>query len=185
MKVGVLALQGCVTPHVRILNALGVESQLVTSHAHLEKVSRLILPGGESTTMLKFLKWDSLFDALVEFGKTHPMWGICAGSILLSSQVENPQQESLSLIDLKAIRNFYGSQHDSFDAHVTFLPSSMVVEAQFIRAPLLEAISPSARSIATYKDVTVAFQQGHIMASSFHTELLGSTLFHEYFLSLS
>ena len=154
-SIGVLALQGCIDPHLNMLQRLGVNALRVTSIEDLKKVDRLILPGGESSTMLRFLTQlptsvrtsknaprtpNELFIALQRFCKTNPVWGICAGSILLSKEVENPTQLSLGAIDIKAIRNFYGSQRDSFKATIAIKPLGKSLAVDFIRAPKLVPI---------------------------------------------
>lgn len=154
-SIGVLALQGCIDPHLHMLQRLGCNPIRVTSIEGLKKVDRLILPGGESSTMLRFLthlptsvrtsknapkKPNELFVALQSFCKTNPVWGICAGAILLSKEVENPAQLSLGAIEIKAIRNFYGSQRESFKATIPIKPLGKSLSVDFIRAPKLVPI---------------------------------------------
>ena len=182
--VGVLALQGAVDAHIRMLIALGASARRVRSAEELTEVERLIIPGGESTTMLTLLKRVNLWGKLAEFGKRRPVWGICAGAILIARQVINPEQESLGLIDLKAHRNYYGSQAESFKATIPIEPLGIDAEVDFIRAPLLERYSNDVRALAKYNGQPVLFQQNRILASSFHIELGTENRLHEYFLSL-
>lgn len=184
MTVGVLALQGCVEPHITMLHRLGVNAIRVRLPSDLEKVDRLILPGGESTTMLRLMERVELTAPLKEFGKTHPLWGICAGSILLATEVRHPEQRSLGLIPVRATRNFYGSQIESFTTplEIDFLGSA--INADFIRAPLLEPLSPEVKIHARHQEMTVLMQHRRILVSSFHVELGQDTRLHEYFLSL-
>lgn len=155
-SIGVLALQGCIDPHLNMLQRLGYSALRVTSMEGLKKVDRLILPGGESSTMIRFLtqlpttartsknaprKPNEFFLALQAFCRTNPVWGICAGSILLSKEVENPTQLSLAAIDIKAIRNFYGSQKESFKATIPIKPLGKSLSVDFIRAPKLVPIT--------------------------------------------
>lgn len=188
-RVGILGFQGCIEPHEEILRRIGVESVRVRSKEELASVDRLILPGGESTTMLRFLKLHNLIPALKDFARTNPMWGICAGSILLAHEVHNPAQESLDLINISAHRNFYGSQLDSFTSELTITGLAKPIAAQFIRAPLLNPLkSSSEREEATVlsrlDDQPVFLSQGRIWACSFHVELGEDPALHELFLSI-
>lgn len=188
--VGILGYQGCIEPHEELLSRLDVPHVRVLSPADLSLVDRLILPGGESTTMLKFIKAHGMMSPLRDFAKSHPMWGICAGAILLANEVANPDQDSLKLIDIAAHRNFYGPQTESFTTslEVDFLREP--IQVHFIRAPLL---SPSSAKTgtkpivvhATFRGEPVFFSQGHIWACSFHAELGHDTTLHEAFLKLS
>ena len=182
MTVGILALQGCVSPHQVMLAKLGQNSREVRNLADLEAVDRLILPGGESSTMLKLMERQNLLPALREFGKTQAIWGICAGSILLAKEVKNPEQRSLNLIEIRATRNFYGSQLESFSEEIECLNKTITVD--FIRAPLLEALSNKVIILAKRSEQAILMQQGRILVSSFHTELRADPSLHQYFLSL-
>ena len=187
--VGILGYQGCIEPHEVLLEQLGVSSVRVRSAEELTQIDRLILPGGESTTMLKFLKMHGMIGPIKEFAKTRPVWGICAGAILAAAQVTNPSQESLHLIDITAHRNFYGPQTDSFTTSITIEGLSQPVEAHFIRAPLLSPLPHSAaksplRIRAYLEDQPVFFSQGTVWACSFHVELGPDITLHEEFLSL-
>jgi len=184
MRVGVLALQGCVDPHLRHIAKLSAQGFKVRSAKELQKVDRIILPGGESTTMLKLLHTSGLFSELIKFAQTKPVWGICAGAILIAKAVANPSQESLDLINIRAERNYYGSQLDSFEAEIKIEPLSKIIRAQFIRAPLLSALSDKVKVLATYNDSEVLFSEGRIMASAFHTELGEDSSLHQYFLGI-
>jgi 5'-phosphate synthase pdxT subunit len=187
-RVGILGFQGCIEPHEHILSSLGASPLRVRTQADLEAVDRLILPGGESTTMLRFIKLHGLTAPLQEFAKTKPVWGICAGSILAAREVCNPTQDSLNLIDVVAHRNFYGSQLDSFTVplSISLLPSP--TSAQFIRAPRLSPLPPSlGRSavsiVAEYEGSTVFMTQGNVWVCSFHVELGQDSSLHELFLT--
>lgn len=187
--VGILGFQGCIEPHESMLSTLGVETLRVRSQEDLSAVGRLILPGGESTTMLRFINRYGMKSAIQSFAQRYPVWGICAGAILMAREVSNPAQDSLCLMDIAAHRNFYGCQLDSFTAalDVRGLPSP--VEAQFIRAPLLSPLEPTAGRPAIAVESALGSQpvllsQGHLWACSFHVELGSSTTLHEKFLSL-
>ena len=182
MTVGILALQGCVAPHFEIFSKLGHPAIAVKNLSDLKSVERLILPGGESSTMLKLMERQGLLQALIDFGRTNPIWGICAGSILLAKEVRHPEQASLGLIDIRATRNFYGSQLEYFRETIKFLNRDISVD--FIRAPLLEPLSAAVSILAKRAEQAVLLQQGKILASSFHTELGQNLCIHEHFLAL-
>jgi 5'-phosphate synthase pdxT subunit len=184
-QVGVLALQGCIEPHLNMLQKIGATSCEVRSVADLGNVDRLIIPGGESTTMLKLLNSTGLYSAVQEFGRRHPIWGICAGAILICKEVIHPDQQSMKLIAVRATRNFYGSQTDSFKAKIEIDPLDKTMEVDFIRAPLLEPInSREVTVLARHNERPVLMQHGKILVSSFHTELGDDPSLHQYFLGL-
>ena len=184
MTVGVLALQGCVDAHISILTQLGFKSTNVREASDFKKIDRIILPGGESTTMLKLLARNNMEITFLDFAKSNPVWGICAGAILIAKKVTHPEQRSFGLIDLHAIRNFYGSQFDSFKAELEIPKLKIKHSVDFIRAPKLEAMSDKVSILASYKETPVLFQQGNILASSFHIELGIETGLHAYFARL-
>ena len=188
-RVGILGFQGCIEPHEKILHSLGAETVRVRTQQDLTSVDRLILPGGESTTMLRFLKLYGLISTLQEFSRTKPVWGICAGAILAAKEVVNPSQESLNLLHISAHRNFYGSQLDSFTVPLTIKGLSQPISAQFIRAPRLNPLPPSNPDdsldvLAMLDQQPVFFSQGKIWACSFHVELGTDPALHELFLTL-
>jgi 5'-phosphate synthase pdxT subunit len=187
--VGILGYQGCIEPHEALLSKLDAPHIRVLSPDDLARIDRLILPGGESTTMLKFIKAHGMMSPLREFAKSNPIWGICAGSILLANEASNPDQDSLKLIDIAAHRNFYGPQTESFTTalEIDFLRDP--IEVHFIRAPLLAQTSSKSgtkplKVHATFRGEPVFFSQGNIWACSFHAELGQDTALHEAFLKL-
>jgi len=197
--VGVLGLQGCVSPHIwhlEQLNNLGglpfmVKPLVVKSLQDLQDCNRLILPGGESSTMLKLLDRLSLFESLAKFCASHPVWGICAGAILLAQVVENPVQNSLNIAPVRAVRNFYGSQLDSFSASISVKsPLGIVgnerktVAVDFIRAPRLVALSDDVKVLAEYNDITVGLRYRNAILTAFHTELGTDSFMHNMFVCL-
>lgn len=183
--VGVLALQGCVAPHLAMIQSLGRKALAVRTEQELAQVERLIMPGGESTTMLKLLVSSGLWDKLAAFVKVRPVWGICAGSILLAKEVKNPKQDSLGAINIRAHRNFYGSQLDSFKSSIVFEGIKSPIAVDFIRAPRLEPLSEDVQVLARDDNGTpVLMQQGHILVSAFHTELGTNPSLHRYFLDI-
>lgn len=188
-RVGILGFQGCIEPHEKLLRALGAEPVRVRTKEDLLSVDRLILPGGESTTMLRFLKLYDLIPAIQEFATKKPVWGICAGAILAAKTVHNPEQSSLGLIDISAHRNFYGSQLESFTVPLSITGLSAPIVAQFIRAPLLNPLTTSEggespQVLAKLDKQPVFLTQGRVWASSFHVELGENTSLHELFLAL-
>jgi len=178
--IGVLALQGDFDAHRKALAALGARSVEVRDAAALNAVDALVLPGGESTTMLKLLRGEGLFEALRRFGQTRPVFGTCAGAILLAARVFNPAQESLALIDIDVERNAYGRQLDSRVARIE--SETGPIEAVFIRAPVIRRAGPGVRVLARYGPDPVLVEQGLHMAATFHPELSADPLAHRRFL---
>jgi pyridoxal 5'-phosphate synthase pdxT subunit len=191
MKIGVLALQGDFSEHISMLKRIGVETAEVRLPKHLNGLDGLIIPGGESTTIGKLAVAYELMEPLKDFGKSHAIWGTCAGAIFLSKDIGR-DQPLLGLMDIKVQRNAFGRQVDSFetDLEVDELFKTTGTEhpyhAVFIRAPIIESVSGSTKVLSTLEDGRiVAAQQGHLLATSFHPELTGDTRFHEYFISLA
>lgn len=191
MKIGVLALQGDFAEHIVMLRRLKVETAEVRLPEHLAGLDALIIPGGESTTIGKLSNDFGLLEPLRLFGQRHAIWGTCAGAIFLSRDARR-DQPLLSLMDITVQRNAFGRQVDSFEADLDIPELTQSsgnpspYHAIFIRAPIIESVTGSARVLATTPDKRiVAAQQGHLLATSFHPELTGDTRFHEYFLSIA
>src|SRR5579883_94019 len=180
-RVGVLALQGDFDAHQKALERAGAgEVVPVRTAAELAAVEGLVIPGGESTTMLKLLRVTNLFDELREFGQKKPIFGTCAGAILLAHEVSRPEQESLDLMDIGVERNAYGRQIDS---RIVKLPSeSGELEAVFIRAPIIRRVGPEVKILAKYNDDPVLVEQGRHMVATFHPELTEDPRVHARFL---
>lgn len=189
MTVGILALQGDFREHEETLQTLGVKTLQVRLPSDLEKVDRLIIPGGESTTIGKLLVLYNLLSPIQErVQQGMPLWGTCAGAILMAKHIADgkPDQPSLNLMDITARRNAFGRQLDSFEAdvHIKELGSDPF-RIVFIRAPILEEPKADVKVLAMLPDeYIVAAQQKHMLATSFHPELTNDTRFHEYFLKL-
>jgi 5'-phosphate synthase pdxT subunit len=190
MKIGVLAIQGDFAEHVAMLKRLGVETAEVRLPTHLAGLDGLILPGGESTTIGKLSVDFGLLEPLREFGRTHALWGTCAGAIFLSKDARR-SQPLLGIMDITVERNAFGRQVDSFEADLdipAFHPAegaSTPYHAVFIRAPIIESVFGEASVLATLPDGRIiAARQGKLLATSFHPELTQDTRFHEYFLAL-
>jgi 5'-phosphate synthase pdxT subunit len=170
MNVGILAVQGDYEAHAQALQRLGVTPVLVKHAEQLPDVQGLVLPGGESTTFLKFLNRNGLGDAIGEAVRAGmPVLGTCAGAILLASRVENPPQASLGLLDATVRRNAYGRQVDSFIDRGDFLGQPM--EMVFIRAPQFAELGPGVEVLATCRHQPVFVRQNNVMAGAFHPEL--------------
>lgn len=187
MKIGVLALQGAFAEHVATLKKLGVDAAEIRKPNELEELDGLIIPGGESTTIGKLAVDFGLFEPLKEFAKKKPVWGTCAGAIILSRDAKR-EQPLLGVMDITVERNAFGRQVESFevDLPVEALGNgNRPFHAVFIRAPLIESVSGDTQVLARLEDGRiVAARQGHLLATSFHPELTGDDRFHRYFLSM-
>jgi len=184
ITIGVLALQGAFEAHAKALEPLGVSARLVRTPAELANIDGLIIPGGESTTFLKFLERDGFLDVLEEFVKTTPTFGTCAGAILLAKEVHNPAQASLAVLDIAVERNAYGRQIDSaILSEQTKLPGGPL-EMVFIRAPRITRTGPGVETLAMRNSFPVLVRQGHLLAATFHPELSHDTRVHQLFLDL-
>jgi len=181
-KVGVLALQGDFQAHARALAKAGSEPVEVRSAADLQNVQGLIIPGGESTTMMKLLDQENLLEPLRQFGRERPIFGTCAGAILLASQVGNPPQASLGLMDMEVERNAYGRQLDSRIARLNPEGLDSDLEAVFIRAPIIRRVGEGAHILASYQGDPVLVEQGRHLAATFHPELTDDSRVHLMFL---
>jgi 5'-phosphate synthase pdxT subunit len=179
-KVGVLALQGDFEAHEKALARAGADAYQVRTAEQLQEVDGLIIPGGESTAMLKLLHIEGLLEPLREFGRQKPIFGTCAGAILLAREVRNPEQESLGLMDIGVERNAYGRQLDS--RIVPLEVGDKSVEAVFIRAPIIRRVGPGAKVLASYAGDPVLVEEGKHMVATFHPELTGDAGIHERFL---
>ncbi len=181
-RVGVLALQGDFEAHEKALQRAGAEAVEVRSSAQLNDVDALVIPGGESSTMLKLIDSEHMLQALREFGETHPIFGTCAGAILLASEVTNPRQESLGLMDIEVERNGYGRQLDSRIASLQPEGIEGGLEAVFIRAPIIRRVGDKARVLARYQGDPVLVEQGRHLVATFHPELTEDSRVHKLFL---
>jgi len=188
-KVGVLALQGDFEAHGKTLERIGAEPAFVRSAADLDGLDGLVIPGGESTTMLKLLHEENLLEPLAAFGRRRGIFGTCAGAILLAADVSHPGQESLGLMDIGVERNGYGRQIDSRVARLTPEPEFAArtypgdMEAVFIRAPVIRRVGAHARVLARYHGDPVLVEQGPHLVATFHPELTADSRVHELFLS--
>lgn len=179
LRIGVLALQGDFEAHRKALDRLGVESFEVRTAAELERAAGLIVPGGESTTMLKLLREEGLWELLAAFAHGRPVLGTCAGAILMAAHVTNPAQESLGLMDIDVERNAYGRQLHSHVAAAEAEDGPL--EAVFIRAPVIRRTGPGVRVLARYNGDPVWVEEGLHMAATFHPELTSDLRVHRRF----
>ncbi len=183
--VGILAVQGDFEMHAKMLDRLGARWKLVKRVEDLGEVAGLIMPGGESTTMLKFFAEEGLGPAIREFvAQGKPVFGTCAGAILLAKEVTNPPQERLGLLDVSIERNAYGRQVDS-SVRRGDCPAlaSRPVEMVFIRAPIIRRVGEGVRVLGTCDGVPVLVEQANVLAATFHPELTEDETIHRYFLS--
>lgn len=187
-KVGVLSLQGDFAAHGEALERAGAEPVFVRRREQLDGIDGLVIPGGESTTMLKLLRYENLLEPLAEFGRRKPIFGTCAGAILLAEEVSGPAQESLGLMDIDIERNAYGRQVDSRVAEIAPEPefekrtTPGKLEAVFIRAPIIRRVGGAAKVLASYNGDPVLVEQGLHLAATFHPELTADARVHELFL---
>lgn len=186
MRVGVFALQGDVREHLQLLTSLGVESIEVRNAEQLASVDGLILPGGESTTISKLIDIFGLRDDVLEYiSKGKPVYGTCAGMIMLATEVLGLASGQLSLkaMDISVRRNAFGSQLDSFEASIDF--AGVPADVAFIRAPIVERVGEQVQILSKLPSgAVVAVREGNLLATSFHPELTGDSSVHEYFLGM-
>ena len=181
MKIGVLALQGAFREHLDTLESIGVQGVRVREPADLADVSGLILPGGESTTMRQLIERWGLRQPILDLADSGaPLFGTCAGMIVLSRQIVGNEQPILPLLDVTVERNAFGRQLDSFESDVAVpILGDRPVHAVFIRAPVIESTGPDVDVLARLDDDRiVAVRQRNIIATAFHPELAGETRFH-------
>jgi pyridoxal 5'-phosphate synthase pdxT subunit len=187
MKVGVLALQGDFTRHAQALARAGAEAVEVRKPEALAEVEGVVIPGGESTTLLRLMEDWGFVPALEKFHAAgRPIFGTCAGAILLAREVERPRQFSLGFIDLTVERNAYGRQRESFEAPgVAMLDGEPTpVEMVFIRAPRIRRVGPGVATLASHEGEPVLVRQGSVLAGTFHPELTDSPAVHRYFFQM-
>jgi 5'-phosphate synthase pdxT subunit len=187
VRIGVLALQGDFALHAAALARCGAEAVEVRKPAELADVDGLIIPGGESTTLLKLMEAWGFVPAIEKLhAEGRPIFGTCAGLIVLAREVENPRQFSLGLIDVTVERNAYGRQRESFEAPGTAALDGrpQPLEMVFIRAPRITRVGPGVATLAEHRGEPVLVRQGTVLAATFHPELTDDTAVHEYFCRL-
>jgi 5'-phosphate synthase pdxT subunit len=183
--IGVLAIQGDFAMHAKMLERIGAPYKLVKHSSELAGVGGLIMPGGESTTMLKFFSNEGMGEAIKEFVTSgQPVFGTCAGAILLAKEVLNPAQERLGLLDITIERNAYGRQVDS-SVRKGECPelSPRPIEMVFIRAPIIRRVGEPVQVLGRCDGVPVLVEQGNVLAATFHPELTEDETVHRYFIA--
>ncbi|HEY5057284.1 MAG TPA: pyridoxal 5'-phosphate synthase glutaminase subunit PdxT [Acidobacteriaceae bacterium] len=184
LRIGVLALQGAFDVHAQRLREVGAEPVEVRTPQQLANLDGLILPGGESTTMLKFLERGGFFDLLQDYVRRTPTFGTCAGAILLATHVQSPTQRSLAALDITVERNAYGRQIDSaILTEPTALPGAPL-EMVFIRAPRILTTGTGVETLATRDGFPALVRSGNILAATFHPELSADPRVHQLFLDI-
>ncbi|HET9088208.1 MAG TPA: pyridoxal 5'-phosphate synthase glutaminase subunit PdxT [Acidobacteriaceae bacterium] len=184
LTIGVLALQGDYASHARALEEIGVGAKMVRKAQELVGIDGLIIPGGESTTFLKLLAREELFEPLQSFAASRPTFGTCAGCILLAKQVSGPEQESLGVLDASVERNAYGRQIDSeILTKETSLPGGPL-EMVFIRAPRILEVGAEVEVLATRDGFPILVRGRSVLAATFHPELSEDRRVHRYFLQM-
>ncbi|WP_128896255.1 pyridoxal 5'-phosphate synthase glutaminase subunit PdxT [Longirhabdus pacifica] len=185
MKViGVLALQGAVAEHIRMIELAGAKGVAVKRVEQLADLDGMIIPGGESTTIGKLMKTYGFIDALKQFSEQKkPIFGTCAGLIILAKHI-GEEQAHLQLMDIEVKRNAFGRQRESFETDLDIKGLDEPFRAVFIRAPLIENVGENVDILCRYKDQIVAARQDHLLVASFHPELTNNMAVHQYFIDM-
>ena len=190
-RVGALALQGDFDAHLKVVSDLGAHTRAVRKPEQLDEIDALIIPGGESTTLIKLMDAYDFWEPLREFAGRGHVFGTCAGLILVAEEVINPAQRSLGLIDATVERNSYGRQRESFESVGDFADEQATGEAEsrripmvFIRAPRIQRLGSDVRPLATHGQDTVMARSDHVMVATFHPELSKDRFVHQYFLDM-
>ena len=185
IKIGVLALQGAVREHIKSIEACGVEAVAVKHKEELEDLDGLILPGGESTAMRRLIDKYDFMDALKEFARAgKPMFGTCAGLILLAKELVGYDESHIGVMDIKVERNSFGRQVDSFEADLTIKDVADSFPAVFIRAPHIVEAGENVEILSKHNDRIVAAREGQFLGCSFHPELTENHAITAYFVEM-
>jgi len=185
MNIGVLALQGAVAEHIRLIEQAGGTGTAIKRVEQLEEMDGLIIPGGESTTIGKLMRKYGFMEAIRNFSAAgKPIFGTCAGLIVIAKRIEGQEEAHLELMDMTVARNAFGRQRESFETDLPIEGIEGNLRAVFIRAPLITEVGPGVQVLSTYRDEIVAAREGHLLASSFHPELTDDFRLHRYFLDM-
>ncbi len=191
VRVGALALQGDFDAHLKVVSSLGAQVSAVRKPEQLTQIDALIIPGGESTTLIKLMDAYDFWEPLRDFARTRHVFGTCAGLILVAQEVVNPAQRSLGLIDVTVERNSYGRQRESFESFGIFADATddasdeeTEIPMVFIRAPRIQRMGAGVRPLATHGDDTVVARSDHVLVATFHPELGRNRFVHQYFLDM-
>lgn len=185
MRIGVLSLQGAVAEHIHMLGLAGAEGVEIKKVSQLDEIDGLIIPGGESTTIGKLMRVYGFIEGIREFSaRRKPIFGTCAGMIVLAKDIEGQDETYLQLMDIKVARNAFGRQRESFETDLSVKGIREQVRAVFIRAPFILSVGDGVDVLSTYNGQIVAARQDHLLVSSFHPELTDDPGFHAYFLDM-
>lgn len=185
MKIGVLALQGAVAEHIKMIGKAGAEGVVVKRAEQLNELDGIIIPGGESTTIGKLMREYGFIEALRSFsGQGKPLFGTCAGLIILADHIVGEERAHLQLMNMKVQRNAFGRQRESFETELDVKGIDEKVRAVFIRAPLIKEVGANVDVLSMHNGEIVAARQGHLLAVSFHPELTDDYRMHQYFLDM-
>ncbi|MCR2807873.1 pyridoxal 5'-phosphate synthase glutaminase subunit PdxT [Paenibacillus soyae] len=185
MKIGVLALQGAVAEHIRSLEAAGAEAVAVKRVEQLDELNGLVIPGGESTTIGKLMRKYGFMDAIREFSaQGKPLFGTCAGLIVLADKIEGQEEAHLQLMNMTVARNAFGRQRESFETDLEVKGIEEPIRAVFIRAPLIKSVGAGVEVLSEYNGEIVTAREGTLLAASYHPELTDDYRLHAYFLEM-
>lgn len=183
-KVGVLGLQGAVREHVKALESTGAEVIVVKKVEQLDELDGLVIPGGESTTMRRLIDKYHFLEPLKEFGQDKPVFGTCAGLILMANKIEGQDFPHLGFMDMYVRRNAFGRQKESFEAELMIKDVADDFVGVFIRAPYIIEVGEDVEILSKHNDTIVAARQGHFLTCAFHPELTDDYRFHHYFVKI-
>jgi pyridoxal 5'-phosphate synthase pdxT subunit len=187
ITIGVLALQGAFAKHIEMLTKLGIHAIEVRRVQELEQCDALIIPGGESTTIMRHIDYNGMRDALNEFFEKKPAFGTCAGLILMSQKILSHEMKPFKLIEISVERNAFGSQAESFRSEIEMRLTTgkpQTFSALFIRAPRIRDVSPNVQVLAEYENEPILVRQGYHLAATFHPELTDDPAIHTFFVNL-
>jgi len=184
MVIGVLSLQGDVESHIKMLTRCGCKSAIVKLPGDINKIDGLIIPGGESLAIGKFMVWGGLDKAIIDAAhRGLPIYGTCAGLILLAKEIEGTDQSRLGLMDISVKRNAVGRQRESFETNLDILILGRdPFKGVFIRTPIITSINNNVNILGSFEDKIVFVQQDNLLASAFHPELTDDLRIHQYFI---
>lgn len=186
MNIGVLALQGAVAEHIRSINLAGGQGVAVKRTEQLADVDGLIIPGGESTTIGKLMRKYGFIEAIREYAQAgKPVFGTCAGLIVLAQRLEGSEEPHLGLMDMTVARNAFGRQRESFETDLDVKGIETPLRAVFIRAPLIKEVGEAVEVLSMYKGEIVTARQDNLLASSYHPELTDDYRLHELFIGMA
>lgn len=185
MRIGVLALQGAVAEHIRSITAAGAEGVSIKRVEQLDSIDGLIIPGGESTTIGKLMRKYGFIDAIRDFSASgKPLFGTCAGLIVLAKKIASGEEAHLGLMDIKVARNAFGRQRESFETKLAIKGIEEPIRAVFIRAPLILEVGKDVDVLSTYNEEIVTARQGNLLVASYHPELTDDYRLHQYFVEM-